>query len=929
MDREVKEQYQVLIQAKDMGGQLGGLAGTTVVNITLSDVNDNPIRFPKSIFHLKVPESSPVGSAIGKIKALDPDFGQNAEIETIVPGDGGNLFDIVTDEDTQEGVIKLKKPLDFETKKAYTFKVEASNLHLDHRFHSAGPFKDTATVKISVLDVDEPPVFSKPLYTMEVYEDTPVRTFIGAVTAQDLDVGSSVVRCGGTIVVTGLGNDQTSGMWAIFRLQHPGQPQMDPGRVRGVFRTQTATEHREQEPVRLCLWVRFGFGLSQWRPDPRAGGGGKSLLPPVGKSLLCHDWLTHMAAAVPRQFTHPPALGSWAASPRPVGFTTLLLWFCLRHHSVPQSTEFPYHRSGGICHVVREKLYTAHCGGLPCIPCGADAHFPCGLFLDLHTGKRQALLGINNVLGAAVKLGAEAEAHEFEALHELPRTARGALFLDVRRLVTEGLRRRTTCVERDMGFLSSSSSSSSSSTLSRHFRPLAVGFKVVGGTVESAGPANSCRSSLFAESHRPLLLWPLRTLSAARAGDWGTVAWDKGVAVRSSSRSWGTSILDPFSKQEVSGRDVVIPVGFQCFNNGISIRYVPKHHALNDTVVLLFREIFLCDLGNPLLTSKVNILINVLDVNEFPPEISVPYETAVCENAKEYIKLLIIQIVSAADRDLLPAGQQFSFRLSPEAAIKPNFTVRDFRNNTAGIETRRNGYSCRQQELYFLPVVIEDSSYPVQSSTNTMTIHVCRCDSDGTILSCNVEAIFLPVGLSTGTLIAILLCIVILLAIVVLYIALHRQRKKDTLMTSKEDIRENVIHYDDEGGGEDDTQAFHIGALRNPTAVEENKIRRDIKPDSLCLPRQRPLVEDSTDIRDFIHQRLQEHDLDPAAPPYDSLATFAYEGAGSLATLLSSIDSLGTDADQDYNYLANWGPLFKVLADMFHEQESYNPDKVT
>lgn len=86
------------------------------------------------------------------------------------------------------------QPLDFETKKAYTFKVEASNLHLDHRFHSVGPFKDTATVKVSVLDVDEPPVFSKPLYTMEVYEDTPVGTIIGAVTAQDLDVGSSAVR---------------------------------------------------------------------------------------------------------------------------------------------------------------------------------------------------------------------------------------------------------------------------------------------------------------------------------------------------------------------------------------------------------------------------------------------------------------------------------------------------------------------------------------------------------------------------------------------------------------------------------------------------------------------------------------------------------------------------------------------------------------
>ncbi|XP_021551521.1 cadherin-12 isoform X2 [Neomonachus schauinslandi] len=570
MDREVKEQYQVLIQAKDMGGQLGGLAGTTIVNITLTDVNDNPPRFPKSIFHLKVPESSPIGSAIGRIRAVDPDFGQNAEIEyNIVPGDGGNLFDIITDEDTQEGVIKLKKPLDFETKKAYTFKVEASNVHLDHRFHSAGPFKDTATVKISVMDVEEPPVFSKPLYTMEVYEDTPVGTIIGAVTAQDLDVGSSSVRY-----------------------------------------------------------------FMDWKSD-------------------------------------------------------------------------------------------------------GDSYF----------------------------------------------------------------------------------------------------------TID---------------------------------GTEGTIA-----------------------TKELLDRESTAQYNFSIIASKVS---------------------------NPLLSSKVNILINVLDVNEFPPEISVPYETAVCENAKPG---QIIQIVSAADRDLSPAGQQFSFRLSPEAAIKPNFTVRDFRNNTAGIETRRNGYRRRQQEMYFLPVVIEDSSYPVQSSTNTMTIRVCRCDSDGTILSCNVEAIFLPVGLSTGALIAILLCIVILLAIVVLYVALRRQKKKDTLMTSKEDIRDNVIHYDDEGGGEEDTQAFDIGALRNPKVIEDNKIRRDIKPDSLCLPRQRPPVEDNTDIRDFINQRLQENDVDPTAPPYDSLATYAYEGNGSVADSLSSIDSLTTEADQDYDYLTDWGPRFKVLADIFGEEESYNPDKVT
>ncbi|XP_041253112.1 cadherin-12 isoform X2 [Onychostruthus taczanowskii] len=569
MDREVKEQYQVLIQAKDMGGQLGGLAGTTTVNITLTDVNDNPPRFPKSIFHLKVPETSHVGSAIGRIRAVDPDFGKNAEIEyNIVPGDGGNLFDITTDEYTQEGVIKLKKPLDFETKKAYTFKVEASNLHLDHRFHSVGPFKDTATVKINVLDMDEPPVFSKPTYTMEVYEDTPVGTIIGAVTAQDLDAGSSSVRY-----------------------------------------------------------------FMDWKND-------------------------------------------------------------------------------------------------------VDSYF---------------------------------------------------------------------------------------------------------------------------------------TIDATE----GTIATNE--------------LLD---------RESTAQYNFSIIASKVS---------------------------NPLLTSKVNVIINVLDVNEFPPEISVPYETSVCENAKPG---QVIQIITAADKDLSPAGQRFSFKLSSEASNKPNFTVHDYRNNTAGIETRRNGYSRRQQELYFLPVVIEDSSYPIQSSTNTLTIRVCRCDSDGTIQSCNVEAIFLPVGLSTGALIAILLCIVILLVIVVLYVALRRQKKKDTLMTSKEDIRDNVIHYDDEGGGEEDTQAFDIGALRNPKVIEDNKIRRDIKPDTLRFTRHRPPAEDNTDIRDFINQRLQENDVDPSAPPYDSLATYAYEGNGSVAESLSSIDSLTTEADQDYDYLSDWGPRFKILADMFGE-ESYNPDKVT
>lgn len=37
---------------------------------------------------------------------------------------------------------------------------------------------------------------------------------------------------------------------------------------------------------------------------------------------------------------------------------------------------------------------------------------------------------------------------------------------------------------------------------------------------------------------------------------------------------------------------------------------------------------------NPVLTSKVAVTVHVLDINEFPPELTMPYETFVCESAK-------------------------------------------------------------------------------------------------------------------------------------------------------------------------------------------------------------------------------------------------------------------------------------------------------
>ncbi|XP_067108779.1 cadherin-6-like isoform X1 [Osmerus mordax] len=571
MDREQREHYQVVIEAKDMAGQRGGLTGSTVINITLTDVNDNPPRFTQSIYQFSVPESMKAGTPVGRIRATDKDIGSNAEMDyTVVSGDGIDVFDISTDKDTQEGVIAVVKPLDYERKRSYTLEIQVQNTQLDSRFLSVGT-KDMATVRVSVEDVDEPPLFERASYMMEVKEDAAVGMALGSVSAVDPDAYRSPVR-----------------------------------------------------------------------------------------------------------------------------------------YSIDRRTDL-------------DRVFNVHPGN-------------------------------------------------------------GSVFL-------------------------------------------------------------------------------LRSLDREEA------AW-----------------------------------------HNISL--------------------IATEFNNPRQTSRVPVYVRVLDVNDNAPVFPTIYETFVCERTKPGQK---IQTVSAVDADEPQSGNKFFFSLSPEANYRSNFTVRDNGDNTAGILTRRGSYSRLAQSIYHVPVVMTDGDYPMQSSTGTLTVRVCTCDREGNMELCNAEALTSSAGLSTGALIAILLCVIILLMIVVLFAALKRQRKQEPLIISKEDVRDNVVSYNDEGGGEEDTQAFDIGALRHPDAVEETKQRRDIIPtDTLLYPPLRrhaatlavPTQRDNADVRDFINQRVLDNDSNPTAPPYDSLATYAYEGAGSVAESLSSLGSSSSEGDQDYNYLSDWGPRFRKLADMYGAEDS-------
>lgn len=196
MDREAREQYLVVVQVKDMLGLSGGYSATTTVTVSLSDVNDNGPIFQHHLYTFAVAEDAAVGTTVGRIMALDGDTGINARMTYSLEDDleESTTFIIHTDPQTQEGVLLLAKPLDYETKRRYVMMADAVNEHVDLRFLPLDDFSDRTTLKVVVEDVDEPPVFLQETYEWKIPENTALGTVLGSVSARDTDILDSPIR---------------------------------------------------------------------------------------------------------------------------------------------------------------------------------------------------------------------------------------------------------------------------------------------------------------------------------------------------------------------------------------------------------------------------------------------------------------------------------------------------------------------------------------------------------------------------------------------------------------------------------------------------------------------------------------------------------------------------------------------------------------
>uniref|UniRef100_A0A8C8C9N1 Cadherin domain-containing protein n=1 Tax=Oncorhynchus tshawytscha TaxID=74940 RepID=A0A8C8C9N1_ONCTS len=331
------------------------------------------------------------------------------------------------------------------------------------------------------------------------------------------------------------------------------------------------------------------------------------------------------------------------------------------------------------------------------------------------------------------------------------------------------------------------------------------------------------------------------------------------------------------------------------------------------------------------ISTTASLVITLWETNDFLPQLFPLMGTVCSESGRKTSGLFL----TAVDEDLPPHAEPFTFHLQ-DINVSANWTIIQVNETHAVLRPLVE----LETGEYAVTVLVTDSGTPSLSAYAQVNVTVCPCGKDG---ECKTEAAAIfgtRVGVSFIALLVIMASIALLLLLLLLAVAVgncrrHHMKKGEGLLVgdSDEDIRDNVLNYDEQGGGEEDENAFNIDLLRNPTDVGplpisyyppvsgiprgKQPLRKDY-PDNLpspSYPRKPPA--DPTDIEDFINDGLEAADHDPNIPPYDTALIYDYEGDGSLAGSLSSIASASSDGDQDYDYLNDWGPRFKKLANMY------------
>ncbi|KAG5839471.1 hypothetical protein ANANG_G00205330 [Anguilla anguilla] len=300
-------------------------------------------------------------------------------------------------------------------------------------------------------------------------------------------------------------------------------------------------------------------------------------------------------------------------------------------------------------------------------------------------------------------------------------------------------------------------------------------------------------------------------------------------------------------------------------------------------------------------TGTGTLLIELQDVNDNAPTID-QGQIHVCNQDSEPV------LLSLTDKD--GPGFTSPFRVELQGTSRKNWTAKMNDTKTGILLTLKTKLDAN---VYSVILKAFDSHGLHQE--NTVKATVCNCRGANVVCSDPRTDIGMPVifGILGGVLFLLLVLLLLLL-----FLRMKRRRSlKEEPLLQDDDVRDNIYCYDEEGGGEED-QDYDLSQLhRGLDNLKPEIFRNDVAPTYFIAPQYRARPANPEEIGNFIEDNLMAADSDPTAPPYDSLLVFDYEGGGSDASSLSSLNSSSSGDDQDYDYLTEWGPRFKKLADMY------------
>lgn len=181
LDYEVNSVYRLNVRAQD--GGTPSRSATTLVTVSVEDVNDNAPIFPTTLYQRAVREDVRPGYSVDTVTAFDADHGSNSDVRYTFQNPSPSLpFEI----DSQSGQITTTVELDREDNAQWDFFITATDMGIP-------PQHSTVKFTIVISDVnDNPPSFERDEYQTVINENVNMGATVITLTATDPDEGNSI-----------------------------------------------------------------------------------------------------------------------------------------------------------------------------------------------------------------------------------------------------------------------------------------------------------------------------------------------------------------------------------------------------------------------------------------------------------------------------------------------------------------------------------------------------------------------------------------------------------------------------------------------------------------------------------------------------------------------------------------------------------------